>query len=62
MHAVIVKSELARASSKKEKFVRNRISIIELSFVMLSTVNGKKGDIINYICYLLTTVFCVTPA
>lgn len=41
MHAVIVKSELARASSKKEKFDRNRISISELSFVMLST--GKRA-------------------
>ena len=38
MHAVVVKSELARASSKKEKFERNRVSISELSFVMLSTV------------------------
>ena len=38
MHAGIVKSELARASSKKESFESNRISISKLSFVMFSTV------------------------
>ena len=38
MLAAVVKSELARASSKKEKFERNRVLISDLSFVMLSTV------------------------